>query len=122
MMKCHKKTAPLITADRILFGGIFLFILVMILGVNQISLINNISIFMILLFQGIIGFTLYYFSWCEAIKRIKLSKAGMLVSICPAFTILFAMMLLKEIPTIQQIGRFFIIIMGVFGLSFLKSE
>jgi len=72
--------------------------------------------------KGIIRFALHYFSWYEAIKRLNLSKATSLVSISPAFTIILAWLILKEIPTFQQIGGFFIIIIGVFGMSVVKNE
>jgi len=72
--------------------------------------------------KGIIGFALHYFSWYEAIKRLNLSKATSLVSISPAFTIILVWLILKEIPTFQQIGGFFIIIIGVFELYAVKSE
>jgi len=71
--------------------------------------------------KRIIGFALHYFSWYKAIKRLNLSKATSLVSISP-FTIILAWLILKEIPTFQQIGGFFIIIIGVFGISVVKNE
>jgi len=72
--------------------------------------------------KGIIGFALHYFSRYEAIKKLNLSKATSLVSICPTFTIILAWLILKEIPIFQQSGGFFVTIIGVFGLSAVKSK
>ena len=123
LMTAYKEiTPPLIATARTLYGGIFLFILGITTGIHYFDQLNNIHILWILLLQGIIGFALHYSVWYEAIKRLNLSKATSLVSIYPAFSIVLAWLILKEFPTLQQIGGFVIIIIGIFGLSGIKSE
>ena len=77
---------------------------------------------LLLIFQGIIGFALHYSVWYEAIKRLNLSKATTLVSVYPTFSILLAWLILKEIPNFYQLAGFGIIMVGIFGLSGIKSE
>ena len=123
LMAIYKEiTPPLIATARTLYGGLFLIILSIAMGINQFNQLRNISILWILLLQGIVGFALHYFAWYEAIKRLNLSKATSLVNVYPAFTIMLAWLVLKEIPTFQQIGGFIIIIIGIFGLLGIKSE
>jgi len=80
------------------------------------------GVLLILLFQGIIGFALHYSIWYEAIKRLNLSKATTLVSVYPTFSIALARFILKEVPNFFQLAGFGIIILGIFGLSNIKSE
>lgn len=123
LMTVYKEiTPPLIATARTLYGGIFLFILSISTGINHFHQLRNIHILWILLLQGIIGFALHYSVWYEAIKRLNLSKATSLVSVYPAFSIILAWFILKEFPTLQQIGGFAIIIIGILGLSGIKSE
>ncbi|MEA1940169.1 MAG: DMT family transporter [Candidatus Caldatribacteriota bacterium] len=123
LMTSYKEiTPPLIATARTLYGGIFLFILSSVIRTNQFSKLGDFNVLWILLLQGIVGFALHYSIWYEAIKRLNLSKATSLVSVYPAFSIILAWFVLKEFPTFQQITGFAIIIIGVFGLSGIKSE
>jgi len=99
-----------------------LFIVNYIWGVNQFNRLNDRKILFIILFQGIVGFALQYSVWYEAIKRINLSKATALVCIYPIFSIILAWFVLKETPVINQLIGLGIIILGIFGLSRIKSE
>jgi drug/metabolite transporter (DMT)-like permease len=122
-MTSHKEITPMLIATaRTLYGGIFLFILSSIEGTNQYDKLGITNILLILLFQGIIGFALHYSVWYEAIKRLNLSKATTLVSVYPTFSILLAWLTLKEVPNFFQLAGFGIIILGISGLSRIKSE
>ena len=123
LMTSHKEITPMLIATaRTLYGGTFLFILSSIEGANQYDKLGITNILLILLFQGIIGFALHYSIWYEAIKRLNLSKATTLVSVYPTFSILLAWLILKELPTFYQLAGFAIIMVGIFGLSGIKSE
>jgi len=123
LMTSHKEITPMLIATaRTLYGGIFLFILSNIEGTNRYDKLGITNILLILLFQGIIGFALHYSIWYEAIKRLNLSKATTLVSVYPTFSILLAWLILKEIPNFYQLAGFGIIMVGIFGLSGIKSE
>ena len=123
LMTNHKEITPMLIATaRTLYGGAFLFILSSAKGMNQYNKLGVKGVLLILLFQGIIGFALHYSIWYEAIKRLNLSKATTLVSVYPTFSILLAWFVLKEIPVINQLAGFGIIILGIFGLSGIKSE
>jgi len=123
LMTAHKEITPMLIATaRTLYGGIFLFILSSIEGVNQYDKLGITNILLILLFQGIVGFALHYSIWYEAIKRLNLSKATTLVSVYPTFSIVLAWFILKELPNFFQLAGFGIIIVGIFGLSGIKSE
>jgi len=84
--------------------------------------LTHTKIFFIIFFQGIAGFALQYSVWYEAIKRINLSKATALVCIYPIFSIVLAWFVLKEAPVINQLIGLGIILVGIFGLSGIKSE
>jgi drug/metabolite transporter (DMT)-like permease len=122
-MAKDKNISPLIIATvRTLYGGALLFIVNYIWGVNQFNRLNDTKILFIIFFQGIAGFALQYSVWYEAIKRINLSKATALVCIYPIFSIILAWFVLKEIPVINQLIGLGIIMLGIFGLSGIKSE
>jgi len=123
LMTEHKKITPMLIATaRTLYGGTFLFILSSINGVNQYDKLRITNILLLLIFQGIVGFALHYSIWYEAIKRLNLSKATTLVSVYPTFSILLAWFILKELPTFYQLAGFALIMIGIFGLSGIRSE
>ena len=123
LMTAHKEITPMLIATaRTLYGGTFLFILSSIEGTNQYDKLGITNILLLLIFQGIIGFALHYSIWYEAIKRLNLSKATTLVSVYPTFSILLAWLILKELPTFYQLAGFTLIMVGIFGLSGIKSE
>ncbi len=123
LMTAHKEISPMLIATaRTLYGGAFLFILSSAEGINQYDKLGIKGVLLILLFQGIIGFALHYSIWYEAIKRLNLSKATTLVSVYPTFSILLAWLILKELPTFYQLAGFALIMVGIFGLSGIKSE
>jgi len=123
LMTNHKEITPMLIATaRTLYGGAFLFILSSAKGMNQYDKLGVKGVLWVLLFQGLIGFALHYSIWYEAIKRLNLSKATTLVSVYPTFSIALARFILKEVPNFFQLAGFGIIILGIFGLSRIKSE
>jgi len=123
LMATYKEITPMLIATvRTLYGGIFLFILSNIVGIRQYDKLGVKSVLLILLFQGVVGFALHYSIWYEAIKRLNLSKATTLVSIYPTFSIVLAWFILREVPNFYQLAGFGIIMVGIFGLSGIKSE
>ncbi|HBY58017.1 MAG TPA: hypothetical protein DEG96_09210 [Candidatus Atribacteria bacterium] len=123
LMTTHKEITPMLIATaRTLYGGIFLLILSNAKGINRYDKLGVKGILLILLFQGIIGFALHYSIWYEAIKRLNLSKATALVSVYPTFSIALARFILKEVPNFYQLAGFGVILLGIFGLSRIKSE
>ncbi|KUK85822.1 MAG: Transcription regulatory membrane protein, HTH-AraC family [candidate division TA06 bacterium 34_109] len=74
------------------------------------------------IFYGIVVYALSYLTFYEAIKRINLSKASAIISVYPAISILLAWFILKEVPDWYQLTGFFIILLGIFYLSQVKSE
>lgn len=122
MSNFNEITPRLIATARTLYGGIFLILLSYIIGLNQFNMFEFTNVLWIVIFQGIIGFAVQYSLWYEAIRRLNLSKATSIISMYPAFSILLAWCILKELPTFQQIGGFIVIICGIFGLIGIKSE
>lgn len=123
LMANYKAITPLIIATvRTLYGGILLFIINYLWGVNQFNKLGEPKILMVIFFQGMVGFALQYLVWYEAIKRINLSKATTLVCVYPVFSIILAWFILKEIPTINHLIGFGLILIGIISLSGIKSE
>ena len=123
LMANYQAITPLIIATvRTLYGGILLFIINYFWGVNQFDKLIGPKILFIIFFQGIIGFALQYSIWYEAVKRINLSKATTIISVYPVFSILLAWFILKEIPTINHLIGFGLMLIGIISLSGIKSE
>lgn len=119
----QKELSPLfIAAGRTLYGGIFLFIISQLFGVQEFEKLKEMNILGILIFYGLVIYGLSYYTFYESIKRINLSKATAIISVYPAVSILLAWFLLNERPDFYQMAGFFIILSGIFYLSNLKSE
>jgi drug/metabolite transporter (DMT)-like permease len=70
------------------------------------------------------GFVLLGFSkilWVEGIHRISVTKANALASMGPLLTILFAWIILSDLPTVWQLSSVFPMILGVILLSTNKK-
>lgn len=119
----QKELSPiLIAVGRTLYGGIFLFIISQLSGVQQFGKLKEMNILVILVFYGLVIYGLTYYTFYESIKRINLSKATAIISAYPAVSILLAGFLLNETPDYYQMGGFFIILFGIIYLSSIKSE
>lgn len=111
-----------IAAGRTLYGGIFLFMLSTLGGMNEFDKLADIHIAAMMLFYGIVAYGLTYYTFYEAIKLINLSKATALISAYPAVSIVLAWFILQETPNGYQMSGFFIILLGIVYLSCIKSE
>lgn len=111
-----------IAAGRTLYGGVFLFILSQLAGINEFERLKELDILGILFFYGIVIYALSYYTFYESIKRINLSKATAILSARPAISIILAWFILKEVPDIYQMSGFFAILLGIVYLSTIKSE
>ncbi|MFH1284113.1 MAG: DMT family transporter [Candidatus Peregrinibacteria bacterium] len=102
---------------RSFLGGIVL-IGVSLIFENQTSTMNKISDhWPLILLSGVFIYHLSKILWYEGIKRIDISKATTIsTGGYPAFSLLFAFLFLKEIPTIYQLIGFATIILGIFVL------
>lgn len=111
---------------RSFFSGLFLLYLAFVFeGLPTKAVVFDALPF--LLINGIFLLGLSKIFWVEAIHRIPITKANALATILPAFTLVFAFFILKEIPTIWQIAGFLPIAAGVllltdFGLSPKKTH
>jgi drug/metabolite transporter (DMT)-like permease len=77
------------------------------------------SLWLILLAMG--GLGMAKLLWFEGLKRLDVSKATAIVIAGPAFSFLYAVILLKEVPTIYQFAGFFIILVGLYLLTRQKA-
>ena len=50
--------------------------------------------------------------WVEALHRISITKMSALAAVMPLFTLLFAYLVLKEVPTLRQLGGIVPILLG----------
>lgn len=117
-----KKALKIARPSIILFirnflGGIVLICLSLIFE-NQSTTLNKISIYWpLILLNGIFIYHLSKALWYEGIKRIDVSKAiPISTGGYPALSLLFAMLFLKEIPTVYQLGGFIAVFVGIFTL------
>ncbi len=105
---------------RSIIAGICLLILSY--AIETISL-KSISLFHVALFaiNGILLFGLSKVFWIEAIHRMTISKTISLASMTAAFTLFFAYIILKDVPTIFQISGLIPIVIGVRLLTHNKT-
>ncbi len=78
-----------------------------------------------LLFLLINGFLLLGYSkhlWLEGLRRLSVSKATAMMPIIPAFTLLFAIPILGQIPTIYHLLGLVIIIFGLYLITFNNGK
>ena len=123
-----KKTLKVASPSAILFvrsfvGGSVL-ILISLFFENHVVTIKNLSIYWpLVLFNAIFIYHISKLLWYEGIKRIDVSKAiPISTGGYPAFSLIFAILLLKEIPTIYQLIGFVAIMFGVFILIKKSAE
>jgi len=72
---------------------------------------------LLIIFSGIISFSLAKILFLEAMKRIDVSKALAISNIMPAISFLFAFLFLNEIPHWGQLIGFLIIFSGILFLT-----
>jgi len=102
---------------RSFLGGIALITISLIFENQSTSLEKLSNYWPLILLNGIFIYHLSKLLWYEGIKRIDISKAiPISVGGYPAFSLLFAIFFLKEIPTSYQLIGFIAVIAGIFVL------
>ncbi len=116
--KAIKLTSPsIILFIRSFFGGIVLIILSLIIETQTKTFYEIGKFWPLILFNGIFIYHISKILWYEGIKRIDISKAIPLsLGGYPVFSLIFVILLLKEIPNIYQIIGAMIILTGIFIL------
>lgn len=102
---------------RSFLGGIVLISLSLAFE-DQTNVLGKISAYWpLILVNGIFIYHISKILWYEGIKRIDISKAiPISVGGYPAFSLIFAILFLSEIPTIYQLVGFFVVLAGIFVL------
>ena len=123
-----KKALEIAPPSAILFirsflGGIVLISLSLAFE-DQTDVLGKISTYWpLILINGIFIYHISKILWYEGIKRIDISKAiPISVGGYPAFGLIFAILFLKEIPTIYQLVGFFVVLAGIFVLMKKDKE
>jgi drug/metabolite transporter (DMT)-like permease len=110
-----------IIAGRFLYAAPILLILSTLAGANQFEVLLKPLYFSSLLFLGV-SWALGYILWIKAIRRINLSKATVIVAPYPVLSLIFAWMILSEVPSVYQITGLFLVIIGIYATGKTKSE
>ncbi len=113
----QRKARKRVSSDTIMFGRsllsvLFLFPLAYLLG-NNMDIVKVQNSLLFLLINGVLLLGVSKILWLEGIHRISITKANALNSTAPLFTLLFAWLLLGEIPTMYQLIAFFPMFVGV---------
>lgn len=110
-----------IIAGRFLYAMPIFLILSTLAGANQFEVLSQPLYFSLLLFLGV-SWALGYILWIKAIKRINLSKATAIVAPYPVLSLIFAWVILSEVPTVYQITGLVLIIIGIYLIGKTRSE
>ena len=113
-------TETIMLVRSVLSGGI-IFLLALLLH-TQLSFTSARDSFFFLLINGLVLLGFSKILWIDGIHRISVPKANSLGSVAPLVTLLFAWIILKQIPTPWQLIAVFPIIAGVSLLSKKKKE
>ncbi len=109
-------SSEMIMFVRDIFVAVFAFAAIFLLDLNG-SFSNIQDSFWFLVINGALLFGFSKIFWVEGVHRISITKAISLGSIYPFFTILFAWLFLKDLPTIWQLGASVPLFVGVLLLS-----
>jgi len=110
-----------IVTGRFLYALPIFLVLSTVFGSNQFEVLFEPFYLALILFIGV-SEGLGYILWVEAIKRINLSKATTLVSPYPILSVIFAWLILSELPTIYQIIGLISVIIGMYIIVRIKSK
>jgi drug/metabolite transporter (DMT)-like permease len=110
-----------IIAGRFLYAAPIFLILSTLTGANQFEVLLKPVYFSSLLFLGV-SWALGYILWIKAIRRINLSKATVIVAPYPVLSLVFAWIILSEVPSIYQISGLVLVIIGIYEVGKTKSE
>ncbi|MFA5829529.1 MAG: DMT family transporter [Candidatus Gracilibacteria bacterium] len=106
---------------RSLISGIFILFIAFLLEKTPTAFELGNSLFYIAL-NGLLVLGLSKVLWLEGISRIQITKAAALGAIAPAFTLLFAYLLLGEKPNYWQFLGFAPMLLGIFLLNEYKKN
>jgi drug/metabolite transporter (DMT)-like permease len=108
---------------RSLLGGTILVILSIIFENQSKSMSQITEYWPLIIFNGLFIYHLSKILWYEGIKRIDVSKASPIsIGSYPALSMLFAILFLKEVPTVYQIIGFFVVMIGILTLIQKKTK
>ncbi len=122
----QRRARERVSSDTIMFGRsalsiLFLFPFAYFLG-NNLSLIKVQNSLIFLLINGVLLLGLSKLLWLEGIHRMSVTKASALGGLIPLFTLLFAWLLLGEIPTSYQLIAFIPMFIGVLLVTNQKKS
>ena len=116
-----QRARKLVSSETILFIRSFIasaFLLFFCLILKQdLSFLNIKDSLIFLVINGVLMLGLTKIFWIESIHRISITKANALSSMAPLFTLFFAWVFLKDIPTIWQLLSFIPMFFGILLLS-----
>ena len=110
-------SVPEILFLRSLFSGCLLLILSLLLEDIRVAQLPWSQVWWLIALQGGCVFFIAKLLWYEGLKVISVSRAVFLVSSSPAFSLFFAIMFLREIPTVVQLGGFVVTMVGILLLT-----
>jgi drug/metabolite transporter (DMT)-like permease len=110
-----------IIAGRFLYAVPIFLVLSTLAGANQFEVLLKPLYFSLLLFLGV-SWALGYILWIKAIKRINLSKATVIVAPYPILSLIFAWVILSEVPSVYQLTGLVLVIIGIYVMGRTRSE
>jgi len=110
-----------IVTGRFLYAFPVFLVLSTAFGANQFEVLIQPFYLSLILFIGV-SEALGYILWVEAIRRINLSKATTLVSPYPILSVIFAWLILSELPSIYQVTGLISVIIGMYIMGRIKSR
>lgn len=110
-----------IIAGRFVYAVPILLVLSTLASANQFEVLLQPLYLALLLFLGV-SWALGYILWVKAIKRINLSKATVIVAPYPVLSLVFAWVILSEVPSVYQICGLALILVGIYAIGRTKSE
>lgn len=111
-----------ISFARCIYPGVIFTVASIIFVPNQFALLNRSDAILLIALQMLFGFALSFPLWYSALKRINLSKATGLIMPYPVISLLLAVFLLHEMPSIYQLAGLGLTLTGILLLTKVKSE
>lgn len=112
--------ASTIMCVRSIIAGVFILLLSIVFEEPTNTVFSSTTIVLIII-NGVFMMGLSKIFWVEAIHRIDISKALSFNSTGPAFTILFSILILNQLPTTRQIFGLIPMIIGIYLITAISS-
>ena len=106
---------------RSILSGIFILFMAFLFEPVPVQADVTNALFFILV-NGLLLMGLSKILWIEGIHRIPITKAVALNSVAPAFTLLFAFLIIGEMPSVWQFLGFLPMLIGIFLLTEYKHR